>query len=62
MTVAKEVEKIVKEDKMGFLKDEYLKKLQAYYEEMRNLGLVKKQEYTLPQLDTVGISCQNKPA
>jgi len=60
MTIAKEVGKTVKEDRRGFLKDAKTQRMQDYYLEMKKLGFAKKQEYTLPQLDTVGICCYNR--
>ncbi len=62
MSIVKEVKKIIVEDKNEFLKDSNIQKLQAYYEEMRRLGIAKKQEYTLPQLDTTGVTCLHREA
>ena len=57
---AKKVQEAVRQDKNGFFKNPKVKKLQEDYEEMKKLGLAKKQEYTLPRLDTVGMSFHNK--
>lgn len=57
---AKKIQEAVWQDKKGFLKNPEVRKLQEYYEKMKKLGLAKKQEYTLPRLDTVGVSCYSK--
>lgn len=41
--------------------DASFERLQQYYEEKKAEGLIRKQEYTLPPMDTVGrTSCMNR--
>jgi len=38
----------------SFSKDKKFQELQEFYEDMKKKGIAKKQEYSLPQLDTIG--------
>jgi len=54
MPIAKEVKDALKKKQRESKGDTALLELQKFYEEMKKRGLVMKQEYTLPPLDTVG--------
>ena len=54
MSIVENVEKVLKEDGEKFAQNPEFKELQEFYSEMQRLGLVTKQEYTLPPLDTGG--------
>lgn len=54
MQIAKRVQKAMKETKRDFAKDPGFVKLSEFYQKMQNAGAVRKQEYTLPPLDTIG--------
>ena len=56
MEISKKVEKVINEDKCGFLKDPAFIELRNFYAEMQKLGIATKQEYSLPNLDLVGKS------
>jgi len=48
--IKKEIDKYNK----NFLSDPKFKELREFYLDMQSKGIAKKQEYTLPQLDTIG--------
>ena len=54
MQISKRVQKAMKETKRDFAKDPGFVKLSEFYQKMQNAGIAKKQEYSLPPLDTIG--------
>ena len=54
MSVATRVEKAVKEKARNFANNPEFKKLEDFYRDMIEKGIAKKQEYSLPPLDTLG--------
>jgi len=48
------LERILAEKEKDFRADPAFIRLQEFYEEMKRLGVAKKQEYSLPPLDTIG--------
>ncbi len=54
MHITKRVQKAMKETKRDFDKEPGFAKLSEFYKRMKNAGVAKKQEYSLPQLDTIG--------
>jgi len=53
MSISNEVKKVVKSEKEK-IPDNKTEKLNEYYEHVKKLGIVKKQEYNIPPIDTVG--------
>lgn len=49
-----ELQKTLAEKEKDFSSDPDYQRLRDFYEEMKRQGLVKKQEYSLPPLDTTG--------
>ena len=54
METVLELQKTIAEKEQGFSSDPEFLRLRDFYEEMKRQGLVKKQEYSLPPLDTTG--------
>jgi hypothetical protein len=54
MTITEEVALVIANGQEHRKEDSQFAELQAFYEEMKRLGIAKKPEYTAPQLDTVG--------
>lgn len=54
METVLELQKTIAEKEQGFSSDPEFQRLRDFYEEMKRQGLVKKQEYSLPPLDTTG--------
>jgi hypothetical protein len=54
MGIVKRVQKAAQEKKQEFGGSNEFSDLQDFYNEMQRLGFVKKQEYNLPPLDTIG--------
>lgn len=52
--VAGRVKKVLDKYQGEFSKDPKFRELQKFYLEMQAEGIAEKQEYSLPQLDTVG--------
>ncbi len=55
MTLVEKVQKVLDAPPRTAAPDE-LRRLSEFYAEMTRLGLVKKQEYNLPLIDTIGRS------
>ena len=53
-TLAKEISKIVKAESKRFENDQSFQHLRKFYDEMKEKGVVRKQEYSLAPLDTIG--------
>ena len=54
METVDEVQKVLAEKEQEFGSNPEFVRLREFYEEMKNRGLVKKQEYSFPPLDTAG--------
>ncbi len=54
MTITLALQKTLAEKAQDFAADPDFIRLQEFYKEMKRRGLVRKQEYSLPPLDTVG--------
>lgn len=54
METTNKLEKVLIEKEREFASDPEFVRLREFYEEMKRQGLAKKQEYSLPPLDTVG--------
>lgn len=54
MTIVEQVKDAIKQGEQTFANDPDFAQLQKFYEDMQRKGLVRKQGYSLPQLDTVG--------
>ena len=54
METVTELQKTIAEKEQDFSSDPEFRRLRDFYEEMKRQGLVKKQEYSLPPLDTTG--------
>jgi len=54
MSFVEEIEKIQEEKKEERQRSVEYRELSAFYAKMKGLGLVTKQEYTIPSLDTTG--------
>lgn len=54
MQITKRMQKAIEETKREFAKSPEFTKLSEFYQEMQSAGIAKKQEYTLPPLDTIG--------
>ena len=54
METVDEVQKVLAEKEQDFTADPEFLRLREFYEEMKRKGLVKKQEYSVPPLDTAG--------
>lgn len=54
ITTTEQVQKTLNEKRRKLVADESFLKLQEFYRQKYEQGAVVKQEYTLPQLDTVG--------
>lgn len=52
--IAKRMQKEFDKCQANFSKDPKFQELQKFYLEMQAKGIAKKQEYSLPQLDTIG--------
>lgn len=52
--IVKRVQKELNKYRKDFSKDPKFLELQKFYSDMQAKGIAKKQEYNLPQLDTVG--------
>ena len=55
METTNKLEKVLIEKEREFASDPEFVRLREFYEEMKRQGLAKKQEYSLPPLDTVGL-------
>ena len=49
-----ELQKTIADKEQSFSSDAEFRRLRDFYEEMKRQGFVKKQEYSLPPLDTTG--------
>lgn len=56
MSIVEEVETVVAQGDAEREASADLRRLMAFYEEMQRQGLVRKQEYNLPLIDTIGRS------
>ena len=56
MAIAKQVERVIESEKAYFEDQQSFADLQEFYSEMQAKGLVVKQTYNLPLLDTIGIN------
>ena len=54
MEIVIELQKTLATKEQNFSSDPEFRRLRDFYEEMKRQGLVKKQEYSLPPLDTTG--------
>ncbi len=54
MTIVEEVKKEIEEKKETLKNNKEYVRLRDFYIEMQELGVAKKNEYTLPPLDTIG--------
>ena len=54
MNIKEKIEQALEGKRESLLADPEFTKLQEFYLEMQRLGVVRKQEYTLPPLDTTG--------
>lgn len=54
MNISDKVEMLLANNKEKFAENVELKKMQDILREMQSLGLVTKQDYTIPPLDTLG--------
>ncbi len=52
--IVKRMQKEINKYQSNFSKDPKFQELQKFYLEMQAKGIAKRQEYSLPQLDTVG--------
>lgn len=53
MSITKKVKAVLEAEK-GKMQESKTSKLTEYYEQVKKLGIVKKQEYNIPPIDTVG--------
>ncbi len=54
MDIVKEVERVINNPPSELLNSSDLRSLKEFYDRMKEAGIAKKPEYTLPQLDTIG--------
>ena len=54
METVLELQQVIAEKERDFSSDPAFVRLREFYEEMKRQGLAKKQEYSLPPLDTAG--------
>ncbi len=54
MGIAEQMQDVLKEREHAMSSEPGFLELRKFYEEMLKLGIAKKQDYTLPQLDTIG--------
>ncbi len=54
MSISEKLKEVLSNEGQKFAADEDFTKLQAFYSDMQRKGLVLKQQYSLPQLDTIG--------
>ncbi len=54
MAIVEEIQKEIEERKESLKNNEEYVRLRDFYTEMQELGIVKKAEYDLPPLDTIG--------
>jgi len=52
--ITQQIKKEIDRHSGTFLNDPKFKELQQFYLDMQAKGIAKKQEYSLPQLDTIG--------
>lgn len=57
--IVERVQKELEKWQSNFSQDQKFQELQRFYLEMKAKGIAKKQEYTLPQLDTIGHTLRN---
>ena len=53
MSITKKVKTVLEAEKVK-MQESKTSKLTEYYEQVKKLGIVKKQEYNIPPIDTVG--------
>jgi hypothetical protein len=54
MSLAENVKRIVEQNEEAMKGSREYRELSVFYAKMKELGLVRKQEYTIPPLDTTG--------
>lgn len=60
MTVSKELQNTLEKEQQNFANSEGFQELQEFYADMQTKGLIRKQKYSLPLVDTIGWSIQRK--
>jgi|SanBayMetagenome_1026888.scaffolds.fasta_scaffold02813_2 hypothetical protein len=60
MSITKEMSDLLKEQEQKFVNCPKFNELQQFYLEMKQKGLICKQEYSLSRLDTIGWSIHHK--
>jgi hypothetical protein len=60
MSISEKLKDVLREEGQKFEDNLDFVKLQEFYVEMKNKGLVRKQEYNLPPLDTIGRSIYHR--
>lgn len=54
MEISKRVSKVIEQDSSKLLDDKKLKEFIEYYRELRENGIAKKEEYSIPLIKTIG--------
>ena len=54
MEISKRVSKVIEQGSPKLLDDKKLKEFIEYYRELREAGIAKKEEYTIPLIKTIG--------
>lgn len=54
MEIQKEVTKIITQESFRFVNDEKFKEFSEYYKKLKEAGIAKKEEYTIPRIKTIG--------
>ncbi len=54
METISKLHKVLKEEKTKFENNKNLNSHIEFYEELKKLGFIKKQEYSIPPVDTIG--------
>lgn len=60
MNTSQKIKDLLKEQEQKFANCPKFHELQQFYLEMEEKGLIRKQEYNLPRLDTIGWSIHHK--
>jgi hypothetical protein len=54
MEISKQVSKIINQESPKLLDHQKLKEFMEYYRELREAGIAKKEEYSIPLIKTIG--------
>jgi hypothetical protein len=54
MEISKRISKVIEQESPKLLDDKKLKEFIEYYRKLRETGIAKKEEYTIPLIKTIG--------